>query len=45
MTFDGTSRWGAYYKQTGVIFEMNNYTDPKWRAFKIIEKLKKKDIF
>ena len=26
-----------YYKQAGVIFETNNCTDPKERAFKIIE--------
>ena len=35
--FDGTSKWGPYAKQAGVIFEMNNCTDSKWRAFKIIE--------
>ena len=31
---------GAYYKKAGVIFEMNNCTDPKWRALKIIEGLR-----
>ena len=41
-TFDGTSKWGPYAKQAGVIFEMNNCTDPKWRAFKIIEGLRGK---
>ena len=41
-TFDGTSKWGPYAKQSGVIFEMNNCTDPKWRAFKIIEGLRGK---
>ena len=41
-TFDGTSKWGLYTKQAGVIFEMNNCTDPKWRALKIIEGLRGK---
>ena len=41
-TFDGTSKWGPYAKQAGVIFEMNNCTDPKWRALKIIEGLRGK---
>ena len=41
-TLDGTSRWGAYYKQAGAIFEMNNSTDLKWRALKIIEGLRGK---
>ena len=35
---------GAYYKQAGGggIFEMNNCSDPKWRAFKIIDGLRGK---
>ena len=41
-TFDGTSKWGSYAKQAGVIFEMNNCTDPKWRTFKIIDGLRGK---
>ena len=41
-TFDGTSKWGPYAKQAGVIFKMNNCTDPKWRALKIIEGLRGK---
>ena len=41
-TFDGTSKWGPYTKQAGVIFEMNNCNDPKWWAFKIIEGLRGK---
>ena len=41
-TFDGTSKWGPYAKQAGVIFLMNNCTDPKWRALKIIEGLRGK---
>ena len=32
----------AYYKQVGVILEMNNCTDPKWRPLKIIEGLRGK---
>ena len=35
---------GHIYKQTGVIFLMNNGTDPKWRALKIIEGLRGKDM-
>ena len=34
----------GYTKQAGVIFEMNNCTDPKWRVFEIIEGLRGKDI-
>ena len=41
-TFDGTSKWGLYAKQAGVIFEMDNCTDPKWRALKMIEGLRGK---
>ena len=41
-TFDGTSKWGAYAKHAEVIFKLNNCTDPKWRAFKIIEGLRGK---
>ena len=37
-----TSKWGPYTKQAVVISEMNNCTDPKWRAFKIIEGLRGK---
>ena len=33
---------GQYTKQAGVIFEMNNCTDQKWRALKIIEGLRGK---
>ena len=33
---------GLYAKQAGVIFEMNNCTDPIWRAFQIIEGLRGK---
>ena len=41
-TFDGTSKWGPYAKQAGVIFEMNNCTDPKMEGIKIIEGLRGK---